>query len=73
MMGGLVSFSILSAIIKFLFYVLGILCFIKYLKQKWKKWKKWKLAASKIAINKLFCDAAFIIDTLQRISCKREY
>lgn len=34
MMGGLVSFSILSAIIKYLFYVLGILCFIKYLKQK---------------------------------------
>jgi len=33
MMSTVVSFGIISGIIQFLFYVLGILCFIKYLRK----------------------------------------
>ncbi len=34
MMGAIVSFGIISEVVKFLFYLLGILCFIKYLRKK---------------------------------------
>ena len=34
MMGTVFSFGIIYGMIKFLFYVLGILCFIKYLRQR---------------------------------------
>jgi hypothetical protein len=34
MLGSAFLFGIISGVVKFLFYVLGILCFIKYLREK---------------------------------------